>query len=735
MSVETVQSFEDVARLLVDAASPVVVIPVHDAFEDAVQCYDAVLRHTPHNVAILVIDDCSIDSRVVKVLTERTDRIEHSVVVLSATPNQGFVTACNAAFEAARPHDVVILNSDVIVGPEWLERLRDAALSSSTVATASTLTNHGSILSLPNRNTPTSGLLRGLTAEEASRRVAQASARLRPTIPTAVGHCVYFRRDVLDLLGGFDEAFAPGYGEEVDFSQRAVAHGYRHICADDVFTFHRGSASFSRRPEAKRTKEAHDKLNDVRYAHYQRWVSTAGSDLRSPLADALANARRALLGLSVGLDARILAEEPTGSHVVALETLRALSRRPDIARVEAFVQPDMESSLRDLVGGLPNVRLHPVHHLGHLREPVVDVMYRPYQVRNRAELRWLRSLGHRLIVNQLDAIAFNNPSYFEDVDEWIGFRDLTREMGAVVDGISFLSADAENETRAQGLVPRGTPTRVVYCGVDRPLLPRDDAPSRASDMHDGFLLCLGASFRHKNRPFAMAVWQELRARGSDRALVFAGPTPTHGGSASSEALLKLASDDFAEGVIDLGSVSEAEKQWLYRHAGLVLYPTIVEGFGLVPFEAARVGTATLSTRQGSLDEILPDSIPTIDGWDVKDAADLASKLLEDEAARESVCELLMDRARGFTWDRTVEELTVLMLDVLTKPSGRVLSIEGESSWERFDGGGMRGGVARRLVDLVETRILRSRHWQREVPPGSKRRETVDRVFARIRAYL
>jgi glycosyltransferase involved in cell wall biosynthesis len=65
----------------------------------------------------------------------------------------------------------------------------------------------------------------------------------------------------------------------------------------------------------------------------------------------------------------------------------------------------------------------------------------------------------------------------------------------------------------------------------------------------------------------------------------------------------------------LGAVSEAEKLWLYSNAGLVLYPTLSEGFGLVPFEAAERGVPCLSTRQGSLDEVLPRDLLTLRSLD------------------------------------------------------------------------------------------------------------------------
>ncbi len=67
--------------------------------------------------------------------------------------------------------------------------------------------------------------------------------------------------------------------------------------------------------------------------------------------------------------------------------------------------------------------------------------------------------------------------------------------------------------------------------------------------------------------------------------------------------------------LDLGTVDEREKAWLYAHAALVLYPTVREGFGLVPFEAAAAGAATLWAAHSSLEELLPVQPAGIVAWD------------------------------------------------------------------------------------------------------------------------
>ena len=683
MPVSRATTTDDARRLLVDAPSPVVMIAVHDSYDDVVLCVEAVTRHTRPEIAVLLVDDCGADRRIVHLLDRLGDRIAHPVVVLQHARNQGYVRACNSAFAATPGRDHVLLNSDVVVGPEWLERLTVAACSSDTVATASTLTNHGTILSVPERNQPALALAGGLTPDEAARRVAAGSRRTYPSIPTAVGHCTYVRRHVVDLLGGFDETFGPGYGEEVDFSQRAVAHGFRHVCADDVFTFHRGGGSFGSSPEVEARRARHEAIVRSRYPWYADWVRTAASDRSSGLADALAAARRSLVGLSVGVDALCLGPDLMGTQQIVIETIRALHRRPEIARLVAYLPEHPPAYVAELVSACPGAEFVIVDPYAPPPTRPVDVVYRPYQVTEAAVLDRLLRLGDRLVVNQLDTIAFENPAYFGDPALWHGYRDLARLTLQVASGVAFISERSRAAARAEDLVGAGTATAVVSCGVDPADVGGAEArPAGLAPDDDGFVLCLGASYLHKNRRFALEVWHELRRRGWAGRLVLAGPTPPFGNSLATEAEYLLAAPELRDAVVTVGTLTEDEKRWLYRRTALVLYPSTVEGFGLVPFEAAHHGVPTLASRRGSLDEVLPPGIPAIDTFSVTATADTAWDLLHDAVAAKELVETVQEHGRHFTWDAVAERLLGLFTDALDRPRGRVIAVAGEAGTAR-----------------------------------------------------
>ena len=159
----------------------------------------------------------------------------------------------------------------------------------------------------------------------------------------------------------------------------------------------------------------------------------------------------------------------------------------------------------------------------------------------------------------------------------------------------FPSAHARDDALAEDLLEHDR-TDVVHHGVDHTVTasPRGIAvaPAGIERMPPDaqLVLCLGTDFRHKNRIFALRLLDELRRRHDWRGwLVLAGPQVAFGSSVSDEDALLARRPELADAVLRLGAVSEAEKAWLLGRANLVAYPSVQEGFGLVPFEAAEHG--------------------------------------------------------------------------------------------------------------------------------------------------
>ncbi len=158
----------------------------------------------------------------------------------------GFPRSANAGFRAARPAaDVVLLNSDTLLPPHWLERLREAAYGSAEIGSACPLSNSATILSYP-----AAGVSHPMPDRAETERLGSLAHRANRgrvvEIPTPVGFCMFVRRDCLEAVGLLrEDVFAQGYGEENDWAMRARALGWRHVAAPGVFVAHRGGLSFA----------------------------------------------------------------------------------------------------------------------------------------------------------------------------------------------------------------------------------------------------------------------------------------------------------------------------------------------------------------------------------------------------------------------------------------------------------------------------------------------------------
>jgi GT2 family glycosyltransferase/glycosyltransferase involved in cell wall biosynthesis len=219
-----------------------IIIPVYKGRAETLRCIASVLADTTRPPGrIIVVDDHSPDHDLSAALV--TLQQQQKIILLRNELNCGFVASVNRGIRHAGSADVVLLNSDTEVPNGWLTRLAWHAAANPRIGTITPFSNNATICSYPPKS---SAFLPGTHSlarlDEACR---SANAGRSVNIPTAVGFCMYIRRECLDSVGPFDEeAFGRGYGEENDFCLRATEAGWKHILACDVFVYHRGEVSF-----------------------------------------------------------------------------------------------------------------------------------------------------------------------------------------------------------------------------------------------------------------------------------------------------------------------------------------------------------------------------------------------------------------------------------------------------------------------------------------------------------
>jgi GT2 family glycosyltransferase len=220
-----------------------VVIPVYAGLAESLECIESLQgKSETLQYEIVVINDFSPDPK----LTERLRSLatEGKITLLENPKNLGFVASANRGLKLHPDRDVVLLNSDTVMPAEGIDRMRRVAYSNQAIGTVTPFSNNATICSFPQFNAdnviPEGWDLSSLDAE-----LAKTNGDRYVDIPTAVGFCMYIKRQVIDEIGLLDEQqWGKGYGEENDFCLRASTLGWRHVLAAGVFVQHHGSVSF-----------------------------------------------------------------------------------------------------------------------------------------------------------------------------------------------------------------------------------------------------------------------------------------------------------------------------------------------------------------------------------------------------------------------------------------------------------------------------------------------------------
>ncbi|QJR15560.1 glycosyltransferase family 2 protein [Usitatibacter palustris] len=233
-----------------------VIVPVYRGLGPTQRCLESVIAASGSTLhELIVIDDESPEPQITQWLS--TFAREHRVALRRHEKNRGFVATVNEGMALHPTRDVVLLNADTEVPRGWLDRLA-AHARGANVGTVTPFSNNATICSYP-RFCENNELPAGMDTHSLDAAFHAANAGRSVDILTAVGFCMYIRRECLDRVGLFDfERYGQGYGEEVDFCMRASRAGFRHLLAGDLFVYHQGEVSFGntgveRRAQAQRT--------------------------------------------------------------------------------------------------------------------------------------------------------------------------------------------------------------------------------------------------------------------------------------------------------------------------------------------------------------------------------------------------------------------------------------------------------------------------------------------------
>jgi GT2 family glycosyltransferase len=214
-----------------------ILVPVHETIGEAAALLESIVRHTTGPYEIVVVDNGSGETarQPLASLTSshggRLVRVEHNLV---------YGGAVNRGLSETRGVEVCVLNSDVVVTPNWLTNLRAALHSSPDVAIVGPRSNCARWMQ--------GGVWLDDTSTDGIERYGRFFNHSDPSrwfdIDWLSGYAMLFEAADVRSIGGFDEVpwFA---GEDRMLCERLRSGGSRVMCAGDTFVFHAGHRTFA----------------------------------------------------------------------------------------------------------------------------------------------------------------------------------------------------------------------------------------------------------------------------------------------------------------------------------------------------------------------------------------------------------------------------------------------------------------------------------------------------------
>lgn len=248
-------------------------------------CLSAVFALEYPAYEVLMVDNNSADNSVDFV----RERFPHAEI-LKNERNLGYAGGNNQALRSLAADYAVLLNPDVVVSPDWLDRLITAMEGDDAAGIGGckllypdgrTIQHAGGVITHP----------QALPSHQVTLKVDGGQFEAAPDVDYVTGAAMAIKKEVLESIGFLDEGYFL-YFEEADFCTRARHAGYRVVYVPEATAVHdesafsvKGSLSYLQRFHSGRWRYllkhfAISEILEESFAAEEQWLLNVRGDER-----------------------------------------------------------------------------------------------------------------------------------------------------------------------------------------------------------------------------------------------------------------------------------------------------------------------------------------------------------------------------------------------------------------------------------------------------------------------
>ncbi len=263
----------------------------------------------------------------------------------------------------------------------------------------------------------------------------------------------------------------------------------------------------------------------------------------------------------------------------------------------------------------------------------------------------MTAVASKTVVTVHDLAPLHNPMWIKEGSRRLFEQKLPAIVAAdAIIAVSWYTKD--DVVRRLGVDP--AKITVVYEGASADFFPDTGSAAVAALVGAGrYVLCVGEIQPRKNIPTLIAAFGAIANSFPDVQLVIVGRARN---AFERQRIVSSINDSgLANRVSMLGYVDTDMLRKLYSGAWCVVYPSLLEGFGLPVLEALACGAPVVVADSSSLPEVAGNAGMVFDPHSVTALAEVLRRVLGDAALRSRLAAEALPQAARFSWQQAAHE--------------------------------------------------------------------------------